>query len=198
MTALATDPDTVAGWHEDAGNLFDKNLPERVLANLCSAYCGLKLIEALCGKLTVDWNAVFPYTLDICSKYLEASAKEFLLDGGTHNQSVVDETFEIMSRMRLDPKCDYQISANGEVMYIRLPKVYDDYTRYRKDYAISGEVLAYKEFKRQLQHSDIFMASNMTRRMGDSPAKVWMLRYDVLSQRCDVSGFQADDAKPLV
>ena len=198
MAALATDPDTVAGWHRDAAGLFDRNLPERVRTNLRGAYCGLKLLEAVCASLGAEWKAVFPHSMELCARYLETSAKDFLLDGGTHNQSVVDETFEIMSRMNLDPKNDYQFSDDGQLLYIRLAKVYDDYTRYRKDYAITGEVLAYKEFRKQLQHSDLFVAANEQKRMGEKSVKVWILRFDLLSQRCDVSGFITDDIKPLV
>ena len=198
QTALATDPDTVAKWHLDSGALFDSNLPERVRTNLRSAYCGLRLLEALCLALGTTWNAVFPIPMEICVRYLESSAKDFLLDGGTHNQSVVDETFEIMSRMDLDPKNDYALSDDGKLLYIRLAKVYDDYTKYRKDYAITGEVLSYKEFRKQLQHSDLFVAANQQRRMGDKSQKVWVLRFDILAQRCDVSGFIVDDVRPLV
>ena len=198
MTALSTDPDTVAGWHRDAAEMFDSNLPERVRNNLRGAYCGLKLIEKLCVSLGLGWDMVFPYSLTMCSKFLETSAKDYLLDGGTHNQSVVDETFEIMSRMSLDPKNDYQVSEDGTLLYIRLAKVYDDYTRYRKDYAISGEVLGYKEFRKQLQHSDLFVAANQQKRMGEKNQKVWVLRLDTMGQRCDVSGFMNDEIKPLV
>jgi beta-phosphoglucomutase-like phosphatase (HAD superfamily) len=80
----------------------------------------------------------------------------------------------------------------------RLAKVYDDYTRYRKDYAISGEVLGYKEFRKQLQHSDLFVAANQQKRMGEKNQKVWVLRLDTMGQRCDVSGFMNDEIKPLV
>ena len=76
-------------------------------------------------------------------------------------------------------------------------KIYDDYTRYRKDYAIQGEVLTYTEFKRQLKHSDLYVDSNYQRRMGEKNQKVWVVRFDLLSSRSDVSGFIADDVKPL-
>ncbi|MDO5118329.1 MAG: hypothetical protein Q4D34_07570, partial [Eggerthellaceae bacterium] len=196
-TALATDPDTVVQWHRDAASLFDSSLPERVRTNLRSAYCGLRLLEALCLALGTSWNAVFHIPMEICARSLESSAMDFLLDGGTHNQSVVDETFEIMSRMELDARNDYVISDDGKLMFIRLAKVYDDYTKYRKDYAITGEVLAYREFRKQLQHSDLFVAGNQQKRMGDRNQKVWVLRFDVLAQRCDVSGFMVDDVRPL-
>lgn len=197
QTALGTNPDTVVHWHEEMADRFDKGMPERVRMNLCSAYCGLKLLEALCAKLGVSWGEVFPFTMEQCTGYLEESAREYLLDGGNHNKSVVDETFEIMSRMNLSPKDDYNLSDDEKLLYLRFPKIYDDYTRYRKDYAIQGEVLTYAEFKRQLKHSDLYVDSNYQRRMGDKNTKVWVIRYDLLASRSDVSGFLTDDVKPL-
>ena len=135
--------------------------------------------------------------MESCTKWLENGIREYLLDGGTHNKSIVDETFEIMSRMSLDPKSDYNLSDDETLLYLRFPKIYDDYTRYRKDYAIQGDVLTYTEFKRQLKHSDLYVDSNVQRRMGDKNQKVWVIRYDLLSSRSEVSGFAADDVKPL-
>ena len=72
---------------------------------------------------------------------MELAAKDFLLDGGTNNRSIVEQTFEIMARMKLDPKIYYKI--DGGKLYLWLTPVYDLYTRYRKDYAVAGEVLTY-------------------------------------------------------
>ena len=45
--------------------------------------------------------------------------------------------------------------------------------------------------------SDLFVAGNQQKRMGDRNQKVWVLRFDALAQRCDVSGFMVDDVRPL-
>ncbi len=197
MTALGIDPDTVLNWHMDCADVFDQSMPERIRTNLCGAYCGLKLLEALCRSLGLAWDEVFPYTMEECARQLELSAKEYLLDGGTHNRSIIDQTFEIMSNMRLDPKNDYNLSEDGQYLYICFPRVYDEYTKYRKDYAVTGEVLTYTEFRRQLKHSDIYVSNNDPRRMGDKVQKVWTLRFDVLQKRSSVDGFITDDIKPL-
>lgn len=198
MTALGIDPGIILNWHMGCADVFDQSMPERIRNNLCGAYCGLKLLETLCQTYGLAWDEVFPYTVEQCARYLEMSAKEYILDGGTHNRSIIDETFEIMSNMRLDPKNDYCFSDDGNLMYICFPRVYDEYTKYRKDYAITGEVLTYNEFRRQLKHSDIFMSYNDPKRMGDKVQKVWTLRFDVLRQRANVDGFITDEIKPLV
>ena len=49
----------------------------------------------------------------------------------------------------------------------------------------------------KIKHSDLYVDSNYQRRMGEKNQKVWVVRFDLLSSRSDVSGFIADDVKPL-
>lgn len=130
-------------------------------------------------------------------KYIEYAAKEYLLDGGTSNKSVVEQTFEVMSRMGLDPKSEYTICDNGKTLALWLNHVYDRYTKYRKDYAIAGETLTYAQFKKQLQHSDYFPGSNVPKRIGGETRKAWTINYELLRNRCDVSGFEITEISPL-
>jgi hypothetical protein len=140
---------------------------------------------------------VFPYNRETCQKYLEYAAKEYLLDGNTSNKSVVEQTLEIMSRMGLDPKSEYCICEDGKVLALWLNHVYDRYTKYRKDYAIVGETLTYAQFKKQLQHCEFFLESNVQKRLGTENRKVWTLDYTLLKERCDVSGFEITEIEPL-
>jgi hypothetical protein len=195
--ALGTKTADAYGWYEDSLGTFAKELPSRVVNNLACLMAGLRLLEKLCRDLGLTWREVFPYSLDACSKYIEYAAKEYLLDGGTSNKSVVEQTLEIMSRMGLDPKSEYDIIDNGKVLALWLNHVYDRYTKYRKDYAIVGETLTYAQFKKQLQHSDYFLESNISRRLGSAVRKVWTLNYELLSARCDVSGFEITEVEPL-
>ena len=82
-------------------------------------------------------------------------------------------------------------------MYLWLTPVYDLYTKYRKDYAIVGEVLTYAQFKKQLQHSEYFIAYNQQRRIGSENRKCWIINYDILKKNCDVSGFEGTEILPL-
>ena len=103
-----------------------------------------------------------------------------------------------MSRMGLDPKVDYCLSDDRTQLFIRLSSVYDKYTKYRKDYAIVGEVLTYAQFKKQLSHSDIFIQANVQKKLNGVNAKFWVINYGLLLERCDVTGFDTDDAVPLL
>jgi putative DNA primase/helicase len=60
-----------------------------------------------------------------------------------------------------------------------------------------GEILTCAQFKKQLQNSDYYLDSNVTKRMGSDVRKVWLLNYELLSERCDVSGFQITEVEPL-
>ncbi len=158
---------------------------------------GLRLLEKLCKSLGLTWHEAFPFSLEHCTKYIEYAAKEYLLDGGLSNKSVVEQTLEIMSRMGLDPKSEFTICDGGTVLALRLNPIYDKYTKYRKDYAVVGETLTYAQFKKQLTHSDYFLESNVQKRIGSENRRVWTLNYELLKARCDVSGFEITEIEPL-
>ena len=198
MTALATESSEVAKWHREGMEKFNKDLPSRVVNNLSCCWCGLKLLEKYCASFRLSWDDVFSIHLDPCAKYLEYGAHEYLLDGGVNNRSVVEQTFEVMSRMGLRKGIDYDFSDDGATLYIRLTQVYDLYTKYRRDYAVVGEVLPYSQFRKQLTHSDIFIQGNVQRKFNGVNSKCYLIDYQMLCSRCDVSGFEEnDDVVPL-
>ena len=199
MTALSVRSEDVAAWHKEAMELFSKELPSRVTSNLACCCCGLKLLEKLCAGYRLSWDDVFPIHLEPCAKYLEYGAHEYLLDGGNNNKSVVEQTFEVMSRMGLRREIDYDFSDDGATMYIRLTQLYDQYTKYRRDYAVVGEVLTYSQFRKQLIHSDVFIQGNYQRKFKGVNSKCFVIDYQLLRSRCDVGGFEDnDDVAPLV
>lgn len=194
-TALKISPADVESWYTEGMDKFNAELPSRIVSNLACCYAGLRLLEKVCIEYSIAFDAVFPFGMDICTKYMEFAVKDYLLDGGTNNQSVVEQTFEIMARMKLDPKVYYRI--DGSELALWLTPVYDLYTKYRKDYAIVGEVLTYAQFKKQLQHSEYFIASNQQRRIGTENRKCWIINYELLRKNCDVTGFEVTEIEPL-
>ena len=193
--ALTIDSETAAAWYAEGRKLFNSELPSRVVSNLACCYAGLKLLEKLCSVYNCQWNEVFPYKIDVCVRYLEFAAKDYLLDGGTNNLSIVEQTFEIRARMKLYPTVYYKIE-DGK-LYLWLTPVYDLYTKYRKDYAIVGEVLTYAQFKKQLQHSEYYIKHNFQKFFGNTNHKCWVINFDLLQKNCDVSGFYPTEIKPL-
>lgn len=197
QVALKTEPHTARVWYDEGVGKFDSDMDNRIINNLACCYAGLKLVETLCAEYHFAWDDVFPYSFGACVRYMEMAVKEYMLDGRTHNQSIIEQTFEIMARMQLDPRTDYTMSEDGNILYIRLTQVYDKYTKYRKDYAILGEVLPYQQFKKQLQHSDLLIQSNAQKRIGQSSVKCWAVDFLALSERCDVTGFITTEIEPL-
>ena len=196
-TALAVHSDETFKWYTDGTAYFSDEFPSRIVNNLGCCYAGLKLVEKLCLAKGVHWDDVFPITFDNAVRHMESAVKDYLLDGGTHNQSIVEQTFEIMARMQLDPKNDYTLSDDKNTLYIKLPQVYDRYTKYRKDYAVSGEVLPYAQFKKQLMHTDVYVQHNVQKKFNGVNAKCWVLNMEALRLLCDVSGFDTTDVVPL-
>ena len=194
-TALKITPSEAEKWYVEGKDKFNADLPSRIVSNLACCYAGLRLLERVCIDYSLAFDTVFPFSMDICVKYMEFAAKDYLLDGGTNNQSIVEQTFEIMARMKLNPKVYYKI--DGGRLFLWLTPVYDIYTKYRKDYAIVGEVLTYPQFKKQLQHSEYFIAGNEQKRIGTENHKCWVIDYELLRKNCDVSGFEGTEIEPL-
>lgn len=195
-TALKIAPNDVAKWYKEGTVKFNPDLPIRIISNLSCCYAGLKLLERMCNDYGFEWELAFPYSQETCIKYMEFVAKDYLLDGDTSNKSVVEQTFEVMARMKLDPKTVYCIE--GGKLYLWLTQIYDLYTKYRKDYAVVGETLTYAQFKKQLQHSEYFIASNERKRIGTENHRCRVVDYGLLAKRCDVAGFEVTDIQPLL
>lgn len=187
--ALQSKPSVIRSWYDEGMSLFSGTLPTRITSNLCCAYCGLCLAARVCNAVELPWDDVFPFDHEACAQQLEYSATEYLLDGGAHNKSVVEQTFEVLARMKLAEGKDYAFENNGQFLCLCLSSVYDRYTRYRKDYAVGGEILSYAQFRKQLEHCEFFVAKNKSKRMGDEVRKIWVVDFEVLQRICDVSGF---------
>ncbi|MCL2071168.1 MAG: DNA primase [Oscillospiraceae bacterium] len=194
-STLDTTVAEVEQWFIEGKEFFASGLPLRVLDNLCCLYAGLCLLRKLCGRLNLPW--VFPFDIDSCTKYIEFAAKEYLLDGGLSNKSIVEQAFEVMSRMPLKHGNDYIFENNNQFLCLHLAGIYDKYTRYRRDCAILGEVLTYSQFKKQLQFSEFFVEKNRTKRFGDETKKVWIIDFHKLFQQCDVAGFEPPKPLPV-
>ena len=198
MTALASSSAEAAQWYQEAKGKVSGELPSRVVSNICCCFAGLKLIEKLCVAYRLTWSAVFGIEMDACLRYLEYGTNEYLLDGGMNNKSIVEQTFEVMSRMGLSRGRDYMITDDGATMYIRLAQIYDQYTKYRRDYAVMGEVLPYSQFRKQLMHSDVMLQGNVQRKFSGVNSRCFVIDFALLKERCDVSEFEkGDDVRPL-
>ena len=194
-TALATSSTEAVTWYSESLPLFGKELPTRIVNNLACCMAGLRLIEKLCISLGLAWDSVFSVGLDACAAYLQFAAREYLLDGGETNKSVVEQTLEIIDRMGLDDE-SCKMLENSTQVAIHFKSVYDRYTKYRRDHAIIGECLTYPQFMRQLWKSDLYVETKAVRFSGDV-RKAAVLNYEILKRRCDVSGFMGTEIEPL-
>lgn len=194
-TALTLNTATARQWFDEALPLFNGRLPSRVVNNLACCMAGLRLMEAMCNRLGFSWGQVFPVGLDACAKHLEYAAREYLLDGGESNKSVVEQTLEVMDRMTVSPEyCAF--SKDGKEVSFLFARFYDQYTKYRRDHAIYGECLPYNQFIKQVKKSDLFVGYK-TARIGPGTPKAYVLNYELIRQRCDVTGFLGTDVPPL-
>ena len=128
-------------------------------------------------------------------KHMEYAVREYLLDGGDTNKSIIEQTLEVMDRMTVSAEhCAF--SKDGKEVAFLFTRFYDQYTKYRRDHAIYGECLSYNQFVKQLKKSDLFLAFK-TVRIGSGTPKAYVLDYELIQQRCNVSGFLGTDVPPL-
>ncbi|MCL1965302.1 MAG: DNA primase [Firmicutes bacterium] len=194
-TALATPGADAVTWYDESLSLFSKELPTRIINNLACCMTGLRLAEKLCVSLELAWNDVFSFALNGCAVCLQYAAREYLLDGGETNKSVVEQTLEVMDRMGLDEE-ECRMLENGTQAAVHFKGVYDRYTKYRRDHAIVGECLTYAQFMRQLRKSELYVDERPVRFNSEVHWAV-ILNYATLRQRCDVTGFSSGGIKPL-
>ena len=165
-------------------------------SNIACVYAGLKLVETLCRAFDQPWDNIFPIPLKTCVGHIVYAVKEYLLDGGTSNVSIIGRTFEVMARMRLKADVDFFFEVAGRHLCIALNDVYDRHTKYRGDYRVVGEVLSYEDFTKQLKHSEYFVAGSKVVKKGRKIGKrFWTVDFEKLQQNCDVSGFLVSDAE---
>ena len=194
-TALTLSARVVRQWHDEALALFNPALPSRVVNNLACCMVGVRLLEVLCARLGFTWGQVFPIDMDACIKHMEYAVREYLLDGGDTNKSIIEQTLEVMDRMTVSAE-HCALSKDGKEVAFLFPRFYDQYTKYRRDHAIYGECLSYNQFVKQLKKSDLFLAFKTVRIGGGTP-KAYVLDYGLIRQRCNVSGFLGTDVPPL-
>ena len=190
--ALRTDAAEVVGWYKEALGGFDKTLPSRIVNNLACCAAGLRLVEKLCILQGRCWDSVFDIPLDACMQYLSFAAREYLLDGSAVNRGIVEQSLEIMARMGLAYGLDWKPLENDTQVAITLKRCYDRFTKYRRDHAISGECLEYRQFTKQLRGSDLFVAYKPVS-FTNGHVRAFVLDYRLVLERCDIDGFDQNN-----
>ena len=193
-TALTLRTDAVVQWHKEALPMFNPALPSRILNNLACCMVGLRLMEAMLARLGLAWGQVFSVGMEACVKYLEYGVREYLLDGGESNKSIVEQTLEVIDRMGLTTD-EFRTLPDGNAAF-HIKGFYDRYTQYRRDHAIIGECLTYSQFMKQLKKSDLFVEGR-TVRFGEDTQRAVILNYPLLRTRCDIDGFLHSQVEPL-
>lgn len=187
--ALKFDMAKIKAVHEEASRRLEEDYPSRVANNLACCVVGLRLFEEVCRELGLTFEEVSGMTMVQAEQALEFGAKEYLLDGGTYNKSVIDLTFEVFDRMGLEHEHDFSFINGGTEVGFDIKRFYDRYTKYRREHVIGNECLEYGQFIKQLKYKDYFKGHRAAR-FEDGVKKVWIIDMDMLAQCCDVSNLQ--------
>ena len=186
-TALKMDTETIRTWHTEAQQLFNPEMPTRVINNLACCSAGLRLMETALEQRGLGWDEVFPLSVAACNQWLERGVKDYLLDGRTSNRTVVEQTLEIIDRMGLtDEECKFL--QDGEVaLYFK--GFYDRFTRYIRENGITTEFLQFGQFMTQLRKSNLYLGTRCVRFASGDPKRAAILDYRAIQEVCDVEGF---------
>ena len=186
-TALKTKPADALTWFKESKSAFSPKMPPRIINNLQCCAAGIRLIDEMCKMRGFSWVDVFGMQIDECYEHLHIGAREYLLDGGENNKSVVELTLENMARMGVDNNNEFKMTKDGNIAF-RFNKIYDKYTGWRRNADIRGECLDYREFLKQLKHSDLYIDySNV--RFESGVQKAHVLDYTELKKRCNIEDF---------
>jgi ABC-type dipeptide/oligopeptide/nickel transport system ATPase component len=194
-TVLILNTETVYGWYQEAWRLFNPDLPSRIINNMACCMAGLRLMETALDCIGLSWDQVYSIPLEMCAKWLEIGVQEYLLDGGTSNRTVVEQTLEIIDRMGLtDEECRF-LKDDQVALYFK--GFYDRFTRYIRENAIMVEHLQYNQFMKQLRKSALYVETKPVRMGGGELRKVVILNFAEMQRTCEVEGFLKSQAAAL-
>ena len=185
-TALAMSQKEIKTIYDASYSKFESNYPSRIANNMACCVVGLRVFEKLCVELGIN---TVNFMVDAQAS-LEKGVREYLLDGGTYNQSVVDLTFEIFDRMGLVQDSDYTFINGGKEIGFDIKSFYDRYTKYRREHVIDNECIGYKHFVKQLKYKEYFVGYRAVRFDGEV-RRAYVLNTDSLSKCCDVGNIKA-------
>lgn len=113
----------------------------------------------VCQSLGTSLAAVSGNEIEDLYQAVIDAVDEYLLDGKSHNRSIVDTAFEVFDRMDLIAGEDYQLIINNTQVAFRINQLYDRFTKYIADHHVEIEVLPQEAFLKQLRQAPYFIGT---------------------------------------
>jgi hypothetical protein len=145
---------------EDSKQFENLELDPRVVLAMSNVYLGILFLRALCESYHID----FEQATGLNDAEIIAAIKSNTMNsiGGTGRvKSAIDltiQTFDTMAlKNRLKEKYDYIIDENNNELCLRIKFIYDDFTKYVREYNVSDvEVLTKMNFAKQLKKESYY------------------------------------------
>ena len=164
LTALRESTSALRTVFDNTHNKTDKSLPPRVRNNISALCVGAYLLEQTAKRYGADFKTAFGIEMKDVLPAVTEAVKNYTLSGGSYNKSVVDQAFEIFDRMTAELKADVhykRVEITGVVaIAFDIKRIYDKYTKFRRDHGHKGEVLDFNMFRSQLEKKDYFIKRN--------------------------------------
>jgi hypothetical protein len=167
LTVLREGHSTLRTVYDNALNELDNNLPPRARNNIAAMSVGAHLLEMTAKRYGADFKTAFGIERKAVIPAIIEAVKNYPLGGGGYNKSVVDQAFEVFDRMTAELKVGVHYKnlarqdgkPTGEIAF-DIKRIYDKYTKFRREHSHKGEVLDFNMFHSQLEKKDYFVKRN--------------------------------------
>ena len=198
QAALRIDPEKLRNIHEEWMSLLAEcqgDLPIRVRNSVANGMLGLKLIQSVCSTADQTLEVLVGKTEDEFLTAICFAVTEYLLQGETHNRSVVEEALAIMfGDMQLQDGVDYQFINDNTQVALDLNGVYARFISFVKSQGLQSDVetLPKKQFLQQLKQTKYFVSIGTTRFCRTRPKQSVKLNAALLRERIGETLLSAD------
>ena len=189
QAALRMDPEKLRDIHEEWMSLLAErqgDLPVRVRNSVVNGMLGLKLFQSVCTTADQTLEVLVGKTEDEFLTAICFAVTEYLLQGETHNRSVVEEALAIMfGDMQLQDGVDYQFINDNTQVALDLNGVYARFISFVKSQGLQSDVetLPKKQFLQQLKQTKYFVSIGTTRFCRTRPKQSVKLNAVLLRER---------------
>jgi 5S rRNA maturation endonuclease (ribonuclease M5) len=133
---------------------------DRVKNSISNCILGIALLKSVFDDLDLDMQESTGFSIKDIVSSIERGAYEDLLDSGSSNKTVIEQSFETMNRMAannlLSKGIDYdavvETDSGDHVLRLNYTSFYDRFVKYCREHNVTHEVLPLNSFKKQLSN----------------------------------------------
>lgn len=131
------------------------DFPDRIKNNICVCTLGYQMVYEIFKELGIKLKSPINVLDILCT-----GQYDFNLTGSSENKGIIENTFEIWAQMInadfLPKENKHYFQINDNECYLSIPNIFNEFTRYLKQYNIEGEYEKRKSHFKQLLTKSIY------------------------------------------